>query len=83
MMFFIVRIAYYLLVFGLSFLVFSIVLPPVILVLVWLFSGHLKDWDWILDTAIWVASKGLIITPLAACAFAAFECGISRGWWKG
>ena len=83
MRFFIVRLAYYLLFFGLSFLALSVVLPPAILVLTWLFTGHWEDWGSMLDTAIWGVSNGLIIAPFAACAFTVCEYGIYRGWWKG
>lgn len=81
---FLIRLSYYLLMFGVAFLVAGPIVGPLFAsIFAKLYTGHWKDWDWILDQAIWGVSKGLILTPLLAFATTFFEYGIYRGWWKG
>ena len=81
---FLIRLSYLLIVFGVAFfLVFPIVFPLFWSIFAKLYTGHWKDWDWMIDSVFWVWGKGLILTPSIALAMTFFEYGIYRGWWKG
>lgn len=77
---FFMRMAYYLLVFGLSFLALSVLLPPVISAITWPYTRHWNSWHEMFDTAIWILCRGLIVTPLAAFFLTLADYGKFRGW---
>ena len=83
MKWFLVRLSYYLIAFGFVLLIgFPIVLPLVSRIFVRVYVGHWEGWSETFDTAIWIVSKSLIVTPLASFVFTFLEYGQLRGWWK-
>ena len=80
---FLVRMSYYLLAFGFVILVIAPITVPLITnIIAWPYTKHWDTWSEMLDTAIWVFSRGLIVTPFAAFVLTTYEFGMRRGWWK-
>lgn len=75
------RMAYYVLLFGIVFLVFLPLIGPwLVSFKIWVASGHWIGWQ--MEEALRAFRGGLILTPSAAFLLTLGEYGAYRGWWK-
>ncbi|WP_200384625.1 hypothetical protein [Rhodocyclus tenuis] len=66
--------------YGLAFLVFAVVFPPVVNVIVWVSTKHWGGWAEMLDSALWIVGRGLVIAPSVGFIFTLVDYGKFRGW---
>lgn len=78
---FLMRLSYYFVAFGFVILIVApIAIPPITSIIAWPYTRHWKDLHGMLNDAIWIFSRGLIITPITSLLLALNDYAKWRGW---